>query len=192
MALEFGAWLRQTGISADESLSNKTDEQDFETWFVTNGGYLHPQIEIIEGPAIGKSLRVKPNQTIPPDSVLVSCPHHLSLSWPSAHKSHFPQVQHPSCSQHVATRFLLMKQRLLGATSPWWPYIAMLPLSFNTPLYYDPADMAWIRGTNLGRAKKVREDAWHAEYDEGMKIVFPGEIDDKEKELWSWWVRQVF
>ena len=192
MALEFGAWLLRTEVSANKSPSIETGEKDFEKWFVTNGGYLHPHIVITEDPVAGKSLRVKPEQLIPPDSTLVSCPHHLSLSWPNAHKSHFPQVQHPSCSQHVATRFFLMKQRLLGVTSPWWPYIAMLPLSFNTPLYYDPADMVWIRGTNLGRAKKVREDAWRAEYEEGIKILFPNEIDAEHKELWTWLVQCIF
>ena len=188
MEPEFRTWLLSMDSSANLSplLSLTSREQSFEEWFFANGGYLHPEIELILDPAKGKSLRVKHGHTISPGSKIVSCPHHLALSWPTACKFHFPNIRFPSFSQQVATRFFLMKQRLLGDLSSWSPYIKTLPCSFDTPLYYGPEDLAWIRGTNLGHTKKVREAAWREEYDGAMEILFPNEIDDRQKTLWTW------
>ncbi|KAL6717637.1 hypothetical protein ACLMJK_005552 [Lecanora helva] len=61
----------------------------------------------------------------------------------------------------------------------------MLPLSFNTPLYYAAADMLWIHGTNLGQARKVREDAWRAEFKEAMDILFPVSMGGDPRKLWT-------
>ena len=162
--------------------------QDFETWFMANGGYLHPHIELTSNPISRKSLHVKSDHTVSPSSTIVACPHTLALSWPNASRSHFPEVQLPQLSQRVATRFFLMKQRLLKETSSWWPYIRILPLTFDTPLYYDSEDMAWINGTNLGRARKVREDAWRDEYEGAMNVLFPKGTDREQREQWNWWV----
>lgn len=160
--MEFATWL-----IANDSHANSTSliEQssaiaDFETWFLTNGGYIHPSIELAASPASGYLFRVVPEECLPPASTVVSCPHRLALSWPNARKLHYPNVQLPPCPRHVATRLFLMKQKLLKEQSPWWPYIKMLPESFNTPLYYDSEDYAWIQGTNLGHASNVRRDAW--------------------------------
>ncbi len=160
--MEFATWL-----TTNDSLANRSPRiepsstiVDFETWFLTNGGYIHPSIELASSSSSGNLFRVMPENTVPSASTIVSCPHSLALSWPSAHKFHYPDVQLPLCTQHVATRLFLMKQKLLKDQSPWWPYVKILPETFRTPLYYDFEDCAWIRGTNLGRARKVREDAW--------------------------------
>ena len=189
MPLDFGTWLLTFEKSAIMSpqIDPLSTSEDFETWFCSNGGHIHPNVELTSGPH-GHLLRVKPEQTIPPASRIISCPHSLALSWPSAHKFHYPEVQLPQCSQHVVTRFFLMKQRLLGPASPWWPYIRMFPQSFNTPFFYGPEDFAWIRGTNLGRAKKVREEAWRNEYEEGIKTLFPMEDVAQRQQTWSWFV----
>lgn len=190
MALNFGTWLlaNDSRTNTSPQIDPETSSNDFETWFLANGGYLHPSIELAASPSDGNFLRVKPSRSILSGSTIVSCPHNLALSWPSAHKFHFPDVRLPPVTQHVATRFFLIKQRLLKEQSPWWPYIRMLPESFNTPLYYNSEDLAWIRGTNLGRARKVREDAWRDEYDEAIKTLFPSETDNERKTVWTWFV----
>lgn len=188
MPLEFGTWLLTMDVLTNHSphIDPKSTSEDFETWFLSNNGYIHPEIELLSDSMRGRFLRVKTDHTIPRASTVVSCPHHLTLSWPNAHRFHFPEVQLPSCTQHVATRLCLMKQRLLGEASPWWPYIRILPTSFDTPLYYDSEDMTWIRGSNLGRARKVREDAWRDEYNEAMKMLFPTGVDEKRRKMWTW------
>ena len=81
-----------------------------------------------------------------------------------------------------------MKQRLLEVQSLWWPYIKSLPLSFNTPLWYDEIDLIWLRGTNLGNAKDIREEAWRQEYEKTMQSLFHSGFDAKAKQLWTWYV----
>ena len=188
MGSEFRTWLLDMDTAANQSPLVYPDsiKKDFQEWFFANGGYLHPDIELILDPSKGKSLRVKHDHTIAPASNIVSCPHNLALSWPSACKFHFPNIKLPPFSEHTATRFFLMKQRLLGDISPWSPYIKTLPCSFDTPLYYSSEDLAWIRGTNLGRAKKVREVAWREEYDGAIDVLFPIGTNDRQKRLWSW------
>ena len=191
---DFGTWLLDMGESSNRSplINPSSTDKSFEEWFVTNGGYLNSHIELSSNSTSGNCMRVKPDHAVPATSIIVSCPHILALSWPSARKFHYSEVPVPQCSQHVATRFFLMKQRLLAESSPWWPYIRLLPQSFNTPLYYDSEDMTWIRGTNLGRARQVREEAWRDEYGEALKTLFPVESHDKHEKIWTWSVLTVF
>ena len=188
MPLEFVAWLLSLDVEANTSplIESESSHADFQSWFLSNGGYIDPDVELRSDPESGWSLFVKSDRVVSPDSTIISCPHKLALSWHSAHVLHFQKLQRPPFSQHVASRFFLMKQRLLGEKSSWAPYIAALPLSFNTPLYYDDEDMAWIRGTNLGRAKEVREDAWRSEYDEAISMLFAPDTDIEHKDVWSW------
>lgn len=160
--MEFAKWLSAWGSlsNASPQIDPDTTDENFETWFLKNGGYKHPSVELASNTSSGNFLRVVAGNTIPMGDTVVSCPHSLALSWPSACKFHYRSIELPSCTQHVATRLFLMKQKLLRNRSPWWPYIKMLPETFHTPLYYNSEDFAWIRGTNLGRARKVREDVW--------------------------------
>lgn len=160
---------------------------DFESWFLSNGGCLHPSVEIASDNDTGNSVRVKENHVLLPGSIVVSCPHHLAISWPTISQHQFPAV-HSTFTPHVATRLFLVKQRLLKAQSPWWPYINSLPRSFTTPLYYDEEDLIWLRGTNLGKAKEIREQAWRQEYDNAMHSLFVNGSDSEQKHLWTWFV----
>lgn len=167
---------------------------DFESWFLTNGGYIHPSVEIAADDQNGNFLRVKQNQILSPGSIVVSCPHHLTISWPIIKQLHSPDV-HSTFTPHVATRLFLMKQRLLKEQSPWWPYINSLPDSFSTPLWYNENDLIWLRGTNLGKAKEIREEAWRQEYENAMQLLFSKGSDSQLKHSWTWFVmdfRELF
>lgn len=63
----------------DERLS------DFESWFVRNGGYIHPNVQFAYSDAKGVHLRVKPTISSSRTKahrgvIILSCPHSLSLS----------------------------------------------------------------------------------------------------------------
>ena len=189
MGADSANWLLSSNHSHSPALKIETSPigQDFESWFLTNGGYLHPSVEIAVDDHTGSFLRVKQNHILSPDSIVVSCPHHLTISWPIINQLHLPDV-HSAFTPHVATRLFLIKQRLLKTESLWWPYINSLPLSFRTPLWYDDNDLIWLRGTNLCNAKKIREDAWRREFENAMQSLFSSESDSQQKNLWTWFV----
>lgn len=192
MGTDFRAWLVATDqceFSTTKIEASPVGE-DFESWFLTNGGYLHPSVEIAFGDQ-GNFVCVKKDHVLLPGSTVVSCPHELTISWPGVNQYHFPHV-HSTFTPHIATRLFLMKQNLLKEQSPWWPYINSLPRSFSTPLWYDDNDLIWLRGTNLGNAKEVREDAWRKEYENTMQLLFTDGFDVEQKRLWTWFVFKVF
>ena len=192
--MEFGEWLlaRESHINTSPHIDLCSANEEFATWFTTNGGHLHPSIELDSSPDHGHCLRVKTSHELSVDDTIVSCPHNLALSWPSARKIHYPDVKLPAVPQHVATRFFLMKQKLWKEASPWWPYIRMLPETFNTPIYYSPEDLNWIRGTNLGRAREVRDETWRREYDQAVQVLFPSASTEDLKKVWTWFVANGF
>ena len=160
---------------------------DFESWFLHNGGYLHPSVEIASDDVDGNFARVKQDHVLLPGSIVVSCPHQLIISWPSICQHHFPH-SHSPFTPHIAVRLFLMKQRLLQVQSRSWPYINSLPHTFSTPLWYDENDLVWLRGTNLGSAKEIREEAWRQEYENAMQLLFPDSFKSEDKHLWTWFV----
>ena len=189
MGADLRTWLLASNHSHPSTPKVETSPvgEDFESWFLTNGGYLHPSVEIASDDFAGNLVRVKQNHVLSAGSIIVSCPHHLTISWPVINQLHFPDV-HSKFTPHVATRLFLMKQRLLKAQSPWWPYINSLPSSFSTPLWYDENDLIWLRGTNLGNAKKIREEAWRQEYENAMQFLFTPGSDSQQQHLWTWFV----
>ena len=186
--MDFRVWLLATDHRDFSTTKIKTSPigEDFESWFLTNGGYLHPSVEMAFGDD-GNFVRVQQDHDLLPGSTVVSCPHELTISWLGVNQYHFPCV-HSTFTPHIATRLFLVKQYLLGEKSPWWPYINTLPRSFRTPSWYDENDMMWLRGTNLGRAKNVREEAWRQEYENAMHLLFANGSDLEQKPLWTWFV----
>ena len=190
MGADFKAWLLAPPDHCTIPTTNiemNPAGEDFESWFRANGGYLHPSVEIASGDDHGNFVRVKKDQVLLPGSLVVSCPHQLTISSTTVNQYHFPDV-FSTFTPHVAIRLFLMKQRLLKDQSPWWPYINSLPLSFSTPLWYDDEDLKWLRGTNLGNAKGIREDAWRQEYEQAMQSLFADGLVSEEKHLWTWFV----
>ena len=145
----------------------------FATWFTSNGGYLHPSIEIVYSDVFGYHLRVKEGFDLTPGDQIVSCPHALTISvtnadgaepsWP--HFLDFPADQ----AAEIVTRFFLIEQYLLQGASFWWPYMRMLPQPdqkelLATPIWYDEKDLVWIAGTNLEGARLSRLAKWQTEH----------------------------
>ena len=162
--------------------------EDFESWFLTNGGYLNPAVELASDDNNGNFVRVKQHHVLSPGSVIVSCPHQLIIPSLATLNQICPQDIRSTFTPHVATRLFLIKQRLLKKQSSWWPYINSLPRSFSTPLWYDENDLIWLRGTNLGKAKEIREEAWRQEYEKAMQSLFANGSDSQQKHLWTWCV----
>ena len=188
MVSHFREWLLASDQSAFSSakIQSSSAVEDLESWLLVNGGYLHPSVEI-GSVDDGQCVRVKHGHVLLPGSTVVSCPHELTISWPGVNQYHFPHVQ-SSFTPHIATRLFLMKQLLLREQSSWWPYINSLPRSFSTPLWYDDNDLLWLRGTNLGNAKEVREEAWRQEYENTMRLLFTDGSSSEQKHLWTWFV----
>ena len=193
MLRNLAEWLLDLSDSANTfSQLAATASDNFELWFLSNGGYINPAIEITSSTSDGTFLRVDGDEGLLPGAEIISCPHELTISWPSIRKYHLENVS-STMKPHVATRLFLMKQYILRERSLWWPYIKSIPQpyqndAFNTLLYYDASDMAWIRGTNLEYARQVREDAWRKEYDDAMQETFRNKFTSEDGQVWTWFV----
>ncbi|MCJ1476602.1 hypothetical protein MMC13_005268 [Lambiella insularis] len=161
-------------------------------WLKDGAGKLHPAVEIVHSDdERGYHLRVRQGSEIKAGDQVVLCPDRLTisvvsmatagLSWPKEFMSCW------SDSLEVLTRFFLMEQFFLLDDSFWYPYIRMLPQpstdALDTPIYYDPEDCVWIKGTNLAGARKARAEQWHHEYYRGIELL--GIYDHARYELLS-------
>lgn len=172
-------------------------EDDFKRWFQSHGGKFDANVDI-DSSSDGFYLRVSNEKDLSPKTLVVSCPHSLTISWLSVVKDSFfgrldlNSVERQSLQQSVFTRFFLVKQFLLQRESLWWPYIRLLPQpasvggNFNTPPWYDSEDLPWIRGTNLEFGTKKLEESWRQGYDTAMKLF--ASRDSKQAETWTWFV----
>lgn len=166
-------------------------EVDFKSWFLSHGGSFHPDTEIGSS-SDGFFMRVCDERDLPPGALVVSCPHTLIISSHSAVQDPFlGQFDSRSLPQLVITRIFLVKQFLLREKSFWWPYIRMLPQpdalhKFNTPLWYEPEDLAWIRGTNLEFGAQRMDSRWRQEHEEATSLFKSRGCEQVES--WSWFV----
>ena len=172
--------------SGANKISMVSSVDRLKAWFLRHGGRIHQSLIITHDETVGYYLRLRPACELPKifTKDLVFCPMKLSLSvrnvddpgscWPEQFLARF------SDAPEVTTRFLLMRQYRLGEDSFWWPYIDMLPKPehdlnieppFDTPLWFDEDDLVWLEGTNLGAARRLREEAWKEEFNEGMALL---------------------
>lgn len=171
-------------------------DDNFEQWFLANGGYIDPNVEIATDKVTGRHMRVSDGQNLAPGSLIVSCPHELTISWLNVIRgsetflSQFDLGEaYYAINQVVIVRFFVVNEYLKREESFWWPYIRSLPQPdkaqmLGTPLYYDEEDFAWIRGTNLEHASGKTERMWHIEYDEALQSLVP--MAGSHAAEWSW------
>lgn len=172
-------------------------EDDFKKWFLSHGGKIDVNV-VIDSGSDGFYLRVSNKKDLSPKTLVVSCPHSLTISSHSVVKDPYlsrldlNSVEQLSLHQSVFTRFFLVNQFLLQRESLWWPYIRILPQpasaggNFNTPPWYDSEDLPWIRGTNLEFGTKKLEESWRQEYDTAINLFASRDL--KQTEKWTWFV----
>ena len=171
-------------------------EDDFEQWFLVNGGYIDPNVELARNDITGRHLRIVEGGSLTSDTTIISCPHELTISWLNVirgSESFLSQFDLSDASyvvnQVVIVRFFVINEYLKGEHSFWWPYFQSLPQPtearlLGTPLYYNDQDCLWIRGTNLEHAARKTERMWRMEYDEAMESLIP--LDGSHATGWSW------
>lgn len=77
-----------------------------------------------------------------------------------------------SISLHAKACFHLSQHLLAGEASPFWPYLRLLPVEFNTPLYFSESEALELSGTNLGAGDVLRRKSiWTSEWEEGLNAL---------------------
>ena len=186
-----------------KTLNRESKIDRLERWFLAHGGRIHQSLMIAHDDDAGHHLRVCSGCELPdmPTTNLVFCPLRLSLSLTDIDpaNSHWPEpfLTRFNDAPEVITRFLLVEQYCLGETSFWWPYLDMLPKPpshrhpeppFGTPLWFDEKDLVWLEGTNLGAARRLREEAWRKEFDGGMALLSADSSRRTSLTQWDWYV----
>lgn len=158
----------------------------------SNGAALHPNIFIAENEASGLHWRAKGD--IGPESILISVPHKLSLSYLNAlvdeNGPEFQRVQErivPDFRIEAVTFFYFMHQYLNRETSFWRPYLEALPgpnEEHTQPLFFDSFhDRQWLEGSAVGHTNRQREEKYRAIYEEG-KAALRRLAYDKSEYTW--------
>ncbi len=146
-------------------------------------------------------MRVSDTGSLAAESLVVSCPHELTISWLnviSGSEAFLGQFDvgnvDPAVNQVVIVRFFVMNEYLKQRDSFWWPYIRSLPQPseihlLGTPLWYSDCDRNWIRGTGLEKSASRTEQMWRQEYESAMHSSHP--MARSSISEWSWCVVQT-
>ncbi|KAF2178310.1 SET domain-containing protein [Zopfia rhizophila CBS 207.26] len=153
-------------------------------WFTENGGCVHPHVQLVHDDSRG--FHVRATRTLDSPTAVVSCPLKLTLSHLNLdpNQTAVKHIDSPlqKCLQtipsHVLANLLLIEQRALGEASPWFPYIACLPETFNTPLYFSVDDIKCLDGTNLIQAVSDRRELWIQEWTDAYTALEKAGLND--------------
>lgn len=139
-------------------------------WSSSNGGTLSPAVEVFHDAATGYSFRVKSGHSLQQGDAIVSCSLGITLSYLntldvdlSSHSIPSPQERNVipfpndflrAVPPHIAARFFLIQQYLLGSQSFWYPYIRNLPQpdnpsAWSLPPFWPSDDIDLLEGTNV-------------------------------------------
>lgn len=147
--------------------------QAFQQWFLANGGYIHPAIQIAHSDKSGYSLRVSDDdESLSEGEKIVACDHSCTLSFANVPTDLVAAL--PTVGVDVILCFFLLEQYSLGSASFWGPYLRMLPPmndedAFSTTLWYNDEDLQWLQSTNLGEATNLRKALHRNDYGSGLR-----------------------
>lgn len=159
----FEAWLRERGAKGLEQIVvGHVDKKDGGA-AIGRGLFLR---EDVRG-SIRDGVRWRPwrpalRVSFPLSNVLTpaACTREPRVGW-----VYRALLEDGTLSPRLAVMTFLIVEKIRGATSPWAPYIAMLPgeEGLGTPLFFSDAELQMLRGTTLhaavtSRQKKLRQD----------------------------------
>ncbi|KAH0284493.1 SET domain-containing protein [Aureobasidium namibiae CBS 147.97] len=153
----------------------------FEEWFRSNGGYLHPSIQLAQDAEQGSHFQA--SAVIEPGTHVLTVPHNLAMSNLNAQVDDDFPVFRTHAQQFTVeglSFFYLMAQWLNKDKSFWKPYLDILPSperGFETPMFYDEDDRQWLEGTDLYPTLLGREAAWTKYWEDGVQVMKSAGVD---------------
>ena len=176
-------------------------------WTAEHGGHIHEQVELAHDESLGMHLRVRKNNGIKRETIVIKTPLAVTMSYWNAvdHSAHSTSIHDSTTfssrgldlpSEFIAsvgpdetTIFFLMGQYLKGAQGFWYPYLRTLPQpgagsSLSTPLYYDGEDLEWLAGTSLAAARDHRMHAWKEKFGRSWWVLRDVGFGDVERYTW--------
>ncbi|KAL2752418.1 hypothetical protein ACRALDRAFT_2044239 [Sodiomyces alcalophilus JCM 7366] len=181
------------------------------SWSKENGGNLSAAVEVFYDSVTGHSFRVREGHSLQPGDAIVSCPLNITLSYlntldqdltphgipspPHRTGDPLPQEFLRAVDPHVAARFFLIQQYLLGPRSFWYPYIRTLPQPDNLsewalPPFWTSDDIDLLDGTNAHVSLheiKARLRREHKHASAALQATsFAGRSRDYSRLLYHW------
>lgn len=169
----------------------------FKSWFTASGGYIHPSVDYVFGLEQGVHMRVVAGAApIPAHTLVLKCPHNLTLSALNAHDVP-PLFQNKSATklpenvlnearpQFIAALYLVT-QHQKRLQSPWKSYLGILPdlashgiqdgvnqgLGVVDPPYcWEAEEKQWLSGTQLEKGVGELESLWWSDWTSWNQVV---------------------
>ena len=146
-----------------------------QSWFLEQGGRLHPNIKI-EPTANGNGFHA--TGPIQPGEELAHAPHSITLSYLNALVDEeyrvFKQQRHHFKVEAIGFWYL-MAQYTNRERSFWKPYLDALPSpesDLTQPLFFeDPEDLAFLAGTDAWYTAQARKAVYEQYYETGLQIL---------------------
>lgn len=150
-------------------------------WFVDAGGWLHPDVKIIQDP-LG-SFHVTAAKDVNSDDYVLIAKGHIrsTLSYLNLDRNqHFvPHIVSPlqKClgriPNHILTYLFLVEQLKLGDKSKWQHYIACLPrpAAMTNPIWFSDEDGEYMQGTPVYNSLAAQKDALQKEWEAARTVM---------------------
>ncbi|PKY02612.1 SET domain protein [Aspergillus campestris IBT 28561] len=200
-----------SGLPSSHNDATLTNYTALLQWMTTNGGDLHPAVQIARDDHRGVHLQVKQDQPpLPSNTEVIHTPLAATLSYFNAidhrpansavafpaHGFHLPQAFVDAVGPEETSIFFLIGQYLRGEDGFWAPYLRSLPQpgDLTTPLYYEGGDLEWLGGTSLLAAREQKRVLLLGKYEAGVREL--GRVGFEGVERFTWdlylWASTIF
>ncbi|KAJ3362505.1 hypothetical protein GGF32_005950 [Allomyces javanicus] len=170
----------------------EADYRRLERWILDNGGNLDNICLRKSETSEGFGVFAKTN--IPAGADVAFVPNHLILSETDAlasdlgrallaYNATIPLDEYPAhhvCTKTILWLFIVHEFFNKGRASKWFPYLRVLPRSYDTPLFWPEHERAWLRGTNLHFVVTEKEAELQADFAAAKAVIL-----DRFPEVWG-------
>ncbi|KAK3711071.1 hypothetical protein LTR37_009858 [Vermiconidia calcicola] len=158
------------------------ETEAFEEWLRTHNGFYHANVHLRHDEDSGYHLRT--TAPLPPETLTVSTPHSLALSYLNALVDDafpvFKQQKHRFKVEAIGF-FYLMAQYINREQSFWKPYLDTLPCPYQElteALFFEhEEDVAWLEDTDVWRTVCARAQVYEMYHRDGIEVLREAGID---------------
>lgn len=104
-------------------------------------------------------------------------------------------LQYPDEVLAIGLMYAMLRVQVGDFSCPWGLHVSTMPMSFNTPIYWEESEIEMLKGTNVYHLTLMLKRQIVGDYDSiyvGLQQAYPDALGGISMDLYSWALSVIY